>query len=247
MKKLFSIYLLLVLTACNGFHAMNFDMTPIGSAPTFNDPYLIVDRAQILIQGNANDKTARITVRHLPIASLLVSKALAYNGATAPSATISAITYNNPATAVGFALNVSNLIAGSFTGDTLDFGNFSISGLNDNNLRVCPASGEANGGSVKCNHAKIRVYSISGTVDGVFNNDNDGYSIPLLVSGVPVGVGVANAAYVQDFTIVNSKNRLKVNDLTSQVANFPVTMDFSNGGSGSYSATLIVEYVLIKQ
>jgi hypothetical protein len=248
MKKVImymGLYLALGLyfTGCSS----NFEaeLTPIGSAPSFEDPYIIVDRVQVLIQGDAHGFTAKMTKPNK--FNLLVPQALAYNGSVAPSATLTAITYNNPATVVGFTLSSTALTAGSFTGDILSFGNFSVSGLDDNKLKVCPATGEANGGNTKCNRAKIRVYSATGDANGVFQNTTDGYYIPLLVEGMPVGVGVANAAYVQTLTIAGNKNRLRASDFTSANPNFPVTMDFSNGGAGSYSATLIVEYVLIKE
>lgn len=244
MKKLMFAFLLSIV-GCSEYKAINEGLREIGSPPTYEDPYIIVDRAEVLISGSATG-FVKVKIRKNLI-DLIVPTAIAYNGVIAPSATISAITYNNPATAVGFTLNIASLVAGSFTGDTLSFGTFAISGLDDNKLKVCPASGEANGGSTKCNKAKIRVYSATGSVDGVFNNTTDGYYIPMTVGGINVGIGVANAAYVQTYTIAGNKNRLRVADLTGAVANFPVAVDFSNGGAGSYTGTLIVEYVLIKE
>lgn len=245
MKYLLLLTMALGMIGCGRFNA---DLTPIGSTPTFEDPYLIVDRVQIDVSGEVIGGVVRTKIKMRSIDLLFpVQRAWAYTGVVAPSANITSITYNNPATVVGFTLNTAGLVSGAFTGDTLSFGTFAVSGLDDNKLKVCPASGEANNGNVKCNKAKIRIYSATGTVDGVFQNTTDGYSIPLLVGGLPVGIGVANAAYVQSYTIASNKNRLRVADLTGQVTNFPVTMDFVNGGAGSYSASLIVEYVLIKE
>lgn len=248
MKNIIALVMMaLTMVGCGGFRAANPDLPPVGGPPTFEDPYLIVGRTEIEIVGSASGSYARVKVKKFNLMDLILPQAIAYNGSTPPSATLAAITYNNPATVVGFTINGAGLVSGGFTGDTLNFGSFAISGLDDNKLKVCPASGEANGGNVKCNRAKIRVYSSTGDANGVFQNTTDGYYIPLKVGGIDVGVGVANAAYVQDYTIAANKNRLRVSDLTAQTANFPVTMDFSNGGAGSYSATLIVEYVLIKQ
>ncbi len=249
MKKVLLVVLVLAavmaLIGCgNGFRVQ--DLPPMAN-PTPDDPYYIVDRAQVVLEGSVDGGVARVKIKKITPLDLFISTAYAYTGSTAPSATITAISYNNPATTVGFTLNTSGLVAGSFTGNTLSFGNFAISGLDDNNLKVCPAAGEANGGNVKCNKAKIRVYSATGSVDGVFHNNTDNYDIPLTVGGTAVGVGVANAAYVQTYVIAANKNRLRVADLTAATANFPVAMDFSNAGVGSYSATLIVEYVLIKE
>lgn len=246
---------LLLFSGCAPYRALSEGLTEIGSPPSFEDPYLIVDRSQILIEGTVTGTFANIKIKQkgpkgtkpIMIAEMVIPKANAYNGIVAPSATVSAITYNNPATVVGFTLNTASMVAGSFTGDILSFGNFAISGLDDNKLKVCPASGEANGGSVKCNKAKIRVYSATGDAEGIFNNTTDGYNIPFLIGGVTVGVGVANAAYVQTYTIASNKNRLRRVDLTAAITNFPVTMDFTNGGAGNYTATIIVEYVLIKE
>lgn len=224
---------------------LNTDNTDL---PPFYDPYMIVDRTEIMIDGSVSGTFAKITIKKKSkMWDLIVPKALAYTGVVAPSATLTAITYNNPATVVGFTLGSGSLTAGSFTGDILSFGNFAVTGLDDNKLKVCPAAGEANNGTVKCNKAKIRVYSATGSVDGVFNNTTDGYYIPMSVEGINVGVGVANAAYVQVYTIAANKNRLRASDLTAANPNFPVTIDFSNGGAGSYTGTLVVEYVLIKE
>lgn len=245
MKNVLLLVCLIGLVGCGRFETLNSGLTPTYSAPTFDDPYIIVDRVQIDIAGGVNNLSVK--VKHVSPFELLFPKAFAYTGAVAPNATLAAISYNNPATTVGFTLNAASLVSGGFTGDILNFGTFAITGLDDNKLKVCPASGEANNGNVKCNHAKIRVYSATGDANGVFQNTTDSYYIPLSVEGLPVGVGVAGAAYLQDYLIAANKNRLRVGDLTAANANFPVTMDFSNGGAGSYSATLIVEYVLIKQ
>lgn len=247
MKKIGSAFALLAVLAACGQYNPHYNLYPVGGKPTFEDPYLIIDRAEIVITGSSTGKLSYFKVKKMNIIDLIIPKAMAYTGVIAPSASLSAITYNNPATVVGFTLNIVNLVASGFTGDTLNFGNFAISGLDDNKLKVCPAAGEANGGSTKCNKAKIRVYSATGDINGVFQNTTDGYYIPLSVSNTLVGVGVANAAYVQNYTIANNKNRLRVSDLTGQTSNFPVTMDFTNGGAGNYTANLIVEYVLIKE
>lgn len=251
MKRVLKISgaLLLSQLLLNCSNPSPLENLPPTGVPTFNDDYIVVDRAAIVLTGTSSGgvTVVKAKIKKLNLFDLLIPKATAYTGSVAPSATISAITYNNPATVVGFTLNTTALVSGGFTGDTLNFGTFAISGLDDNKLKVCPASGEANGSNVKCNHAKIRIYSATGDANGVFQNTTDSYYIPLLVSGLPVGVGVTNAAYVEDYLIAANKNRLRVADLTGQTANFPMTMDFSNGGAGSYTATLIVEYVLIKQ
>lgn len=234
-------FLTLYFTGCSGFNADQ--LTPVGSAPTFEDPYLIVDRVQVDLEATASGVVARVKPN---IMSLILPNAIAYSGSTPPSATLTGIAYNNPATLVGFSLDLSGLAAGSVTNDLLSYGNLAIAGLDDNNLKVCPSSGQANSGTQKCNKAKIRLYSTTGSADGVLRH-TDGYDIPVLVAGLPVGVGVANAAYVQSYTIAANKNRLRASDLTGQTANFPVSIDLSNAGAGSYSATIIVEYVLIKE
>ena len=247
MKKLMMLLsVCMLMTACSDGFKVNTDpLPPVGSPPTPADHYLVVDRAVIqLTQGPDGSYTAKIIK---PMFNLLIPTAQAYTGSTAPQATLTAITYNNPASTVGFTLSQATT-AGSYTGDILSFGNFAITGLDDNTLNKCSTSGVDSGaGSAKCTQARIRVYTSTGnlgTSTGVFCNSTDGYCVPLTVNSTTVGVGVANAAYVQTLTIASNKNRLRVTDFTSAQANFPVAMDMSNAGSGSYSATLIVEYVL---
>jgi hypothetical protein len=234
-----------MLTACSkGFEVNTGGLPPTG-APAPSDDWLIVDRAVVVVSQNPD---GTYTAKILPkIFGLFVSTAYAYTGAAAPQATLNAITYNNPASTVGFTLSQATT-AGSYTGDILSFGNFAITGLDDNTLNKCSVSGVDSGaGTAKCTRAAIRVYSATGNLNsstGVFCNATDNYCVPLTVNSVAVGVGVANAAYAQNLTIASNKNRLRVTDFTTAQANFPVAMDMSNAGSGSYSATLIVEYVL---
>lgn len=246
MKMLTVLLTCFFVTGCtNGFDVNVMPLPPLGTPPTPEDNYLVVDRAIVQVT-QVDGHFAIKSIKPLLFGFLLPS-AQAYSGSTPPAATLSAITYNNPATAVGFTLSQAT-VAGSYTGDVLSFGNFAITGLDDNTLKKCSVSGVDSGaGTNKCTQARIRVYTATGNLGsstGVFCNAADTYCVPLDVNSIVVGVGSANAAYVQTLTIASNKNRLRVADFTSAQANFPVSMDMSNAGSGTYSATLIVEYVL---
>lgn len=249
MKKLLLLSAMcLVFAGCgDGFKVATNPLPPVGSPPTPNDSWLVVDRAVVQVD-RLSDGTVTAKLIQKKIIDLILPSAIAYNGGTPPNATLNAITYNNPASAVGFTLSQATTV-GSYTGDILGFGTFAITGLDDNQLRKCTTAGNdaTAGGNNKCTQAAIRVYSATGNLGGstgVFCNSSDGYCVPLMVDGLAVGVTSANAAYPQTLTIANNTNRLRANNFTSAKANFPVSMDMSNAGAGTYTATLIVEYVL---
>ena len=143
---------------------------------------------------------------------------------------------------VQFNLSTSsfNVPSNLFT-DTLDFGNLNLTTLRDNNLKVC-----GGGGNQKCTQAAIRFYTTGGGT-GLWNS-GDSYGSPLTVtksgsSSQSIGLTSSNSAIVSTYTIPSNKNVVKLSDFTG-VQSYNIQSDFSNAGSGTYSTTLVVEYIL---
>lgn len=149
------------------------------------------------------------------------------------------VTYTNAAS-VNFTLNTSGIVAGGFTGDTLSLGSVALGSLSDNDLRVC------GNGNQKCTQAVIRVYT-TGAVAG-FVHESEEYGVPVYAGNLnpttEVGLGAANSVQVQVVTIANNVNRLRLSNFPSPT--YPVSADFTNGGSGAYTMNFVVEYVLFR-
>lgn len=149
------------------------------------------------------------------------------------------VTYTNAAS-VSFQINIASFGAGSFTGSTLSLGTFGLSDIDDNHLKVCNP-----GGNTKCTKAAIRVYT-TGSVAG-FVHTTDSYGAPVYAGTLnpttEVGLNTAGSVQVQQITIASNKNRLRLSDFPSPT--YGATSDFSNAGSGSYSMTFVVEYILL--
>lgn len=242
MKILLTLVSLLSLAACqNHFKFYSTRIPPVMIADPIDDS-IVVSRAVITIQNGQVISFNRY--KPINLIDLLMPKALAYTGSTPPSATVN-ITYTNAASS-SFSLtsgSISTSPTFSLDGLTLDFGSVSLSNLDDNKLKVCGGIGtQAGVGTTKCNTAIVRVYAASGDADGVFCNSADLYCVPMKVNGSVFGVGAANAQNVLTYNIPASTNRLRKSQLG--VTSWPLDADMSNAGTGNYSATIIVEYVL---
>ncbi len=150
------------------------------------------------------------------------------------------VTYTNVAS-TNFTIDVANLggVGATFSGDTLNLGYVSLSGLNDNNLKVCNP-----GGNTKCTQAVIRVYTTGATAG--FVHQTDGYGLPVYAGTLnpssQVGLNAGGSVQVQTYTIPAGKNRIRLTEFPSP--SYTVTSDFANAGVGTYGMTLVVEYVL---
>jgi hypothetical protein len=241
MKRLF-ILALLSLTACqNHYQFYSTDIPPVMVADPIDDS-VVVSRAVITIQNG--QVVAFNRYKPFKLIDLIMPKALAYTGSTPPSATVN-ITYTN-AVSSSFSLTSGSISTSptlSIDGLTLDFGAVSLFNLDDNKLKVCGGTGtQAGVGTTKCNTAIVRVYASSGDANGVFCNSADAYCVPMKVNGNVFGVGAANAQNVSTYTIPTTTNRLLKSQLGT--TSWPLVVDMTNAGAGSYSATIIVEYVL---
>lgn len=137
---------------------------------------------------------------------------------------------------VTFSLNLAGLNPPAITIDLLNFGNIAISDLKDNNLKVC-----GGGGNQKCNNAYIRIYTI-GANPGLYDA-TEGYGIPMFANSLLIGHTNSAATTVSSYAIPISKKNLKLSDF-SPTPNYVIQADFSNASIGSFSTTLVVEYIL---
>jgi hypothetical protein len=143
------------------------------------------------------------------------------------------------ASSASMSLSTTLFVVPPISTELLDFGFIQISGLNDNDLRVCGTNGNQ-----KCGTASIRMYT-TGTAGAGLYNSTDGYGAPIQAGQstlATVGLGSANAATMQSISIASNKNVVKLSDFTNPKYN--VKVDFSNAGAGSYSTTMVVEYIL---
>ena len=137
---------------------------------------------------------------------------------------------------VTFIAGASNVTTEDSTGllvpteaDTLDFGQYGFDIIRINQLSVCGT------GTDKCTEARIIVY-VSSANAGLYNN-TDGYSVPMYINGT-TGIGhlIGNANELASYSIPASDRKLTNTDFGTVV--WPLTADFSNGGAGSYGASI---------
>lgn len=120
------------------------------------------------------------------------------------------------------------------TTDSFVLGNVVLVALQDNDLKQCGPNH-----NVQCNHAGIRMYVQSNT--GLWNS-TDNYGTPLLANGLSVGTSAANAAIVALYPV--SPNQHAISLANFNPAKYLMTANFSQAGTGTYSATLVLEYYL---
>ncbi|MEI6791192.1 MAG: hypothetical protein WCK42_08435, partial [Myxococcaceae bacterium] len=138
------------------------------------------------------------------------------------------------------AFSTTNFVVPSITSTVLSFGSISMTQLSDNNLAVCGSNGRT-----QCTGAQIRMYTTGVAGAGVYNASG-GYGAPLSAGQnttlTTVGLNSANAASLQTATIASTIHVLGLSAFSTPSYN--VQADFSNAGTGSYSTTLVIEYVL---
>lgn len=137
-------------------------------------------------------------------------------------------------------LDATAFITPAITDAMLDFGDLSITGLYDNDLDVCVD------GATHCGTAMIRIYTIGTAQEGLYNSAG-GYGIPITAGEVGdtlsnVGLDPGGAVVVQTISIPADKHVVSLASFVNP--NYDVQIDFSNAGAGTYSTTLVVEYVL---
>lgn len=144
---------------------------------------------------------------------------------------------NAASTSVTFS--TSNFVIPTITSTALSFGSISMTQLSDNNLKICGTAG-----TTQCANAVIRMYTTGVAGAGVYNASG-GYGAPLSAGQTTlatVGLNSANAASLQTTAISSTTHVLSLSAFSNP--NYSVQADFSNAGTGSYSTTLVIEYIL---
>lgn len=138
-----------------------------------------------------------------------------------------------------FALNTASFVTPTMDNLVLNFGSIAVSTLSTNNLKLC-----GTGGTQKCGHAYIRVYTTGGGAG--FWNTVDGYGAPMTagLSGslAAVGFTVAAASIVQSYTIPANRNTVKLSDFP--LPTYLFSGDFTDAGAESYSTTINIDLAL---
>jgi hypothetical protein len=139
-----------------------------------------------------------------------------------------------------FEINKSqqSLTYNTSNGNLTSFLTLDVIKLTDNSLFVC-------GNNSKCDLGLIRMYT-TGT-PGLYNSAT-AQSIPLLVSSpyssTNMSVGTeSNHTTVQQFAIAGSEVAVSLADLIPN-SNYVLSSDFTQAGAGTYTAHVVVEYVL---
>lgn len=139
---------------------------------------------------------------------------------------------------VSFSVSNANFVTPSADG-LASYGSLDVTALRDNALRICGAAGNQ-----KCTQGEVRIYT-TGVAGGGLWSDTEGYGLPITTGATAIGLGAANAAAAGQVAIAGNKRVLKLADFTSAGSlQIPVAVDFTDAAAGSYSTTLVVEYVL---
>lgn len=219
-----------VLTGCG----QKLDATPListtGLTPvdTQSPADLSVVHGRALVNVTSDQRSALAKA----LKNIFLSHAYAASGSTP-------VTYTN-GTSTTFTINVNAFTPGTMTFNTLSLGSVALSGLSDNNLKVCGTNA-----NLKCTSAVIRVYT-TGSMAG-FVNTADAYSAPVFTGSLnpstPVGLLAAGSVQVQTLSLPPNKHTVSISDFPTPT--YTVSADFSNAGAGSYAMTYVVEYVLL--
>jgi hypothetical protein len=224
MFKCFTaVFALFLISGC-GVSATDGQLTPVGTPDA--------DGAVIKARSTFEVSTGGTTTARL--FGFVIRSAFAASGTAPASTTLAASTsfslnsslFSVPSNPTPFAVN--------------DLGYLQVGTLEDNDLRVCGTNGKT-----KCAKAFIRMYTTGAAGSGMWNTA-DGYGAPITAGQgsafAPVGLNAAGAATVQQITLANNKNTLKLADFADP--KYGIQVDFTDAGAGTYATTLVVEYGL---
>lgn len=125
--------------------------------------------------------------------------------------------------------DTTGLLTPATESDILDFGTYGFDTIKINKLKVCGTGNE------KCTAARIIVY-VSSANGGLYNS-TDNYSVPMLINGTTeIGHLIGSANEIASYTIPANDRKLTNSDFGTVI--WPLTADFSNGGAGSYGASI---------
>jgi len=229
MKYNLAVIGMILTTGCGGYYVTDnsptpdINLPPVGEINT-EDNAVVRARAVLNVSSEQPSLLTKFFNKLLPNAYAALAS--------------TTVTYTNAA-AVNFTISTAGLVQGSVTGTILSLGSITMSGVDDNHLKVCNP-----GGNTKCTQAVIRMYN-TGSTAGLVHAD--GYAIPVyagtLNPSTALGLNVAGSVQVQNYTIPGNRNRVRLSNFASPT--YAVTTDLENAGSGSFSMVLVVEYVLL--
>ena len=223
--KLGTILLALTLGGCGAGPQLEIEMVA---------PPAAVTNPTMVVRGSATLTVSSLDSGVVSPPNMLMHQADQVMGVTTN------VVYNN-APEVLFTLNTTKLVAGTLNSAfTLSLGYMQISALVDNTLEVCGPTG-----NMQCTDAIFRVYTL-GNIAGLVNTtDPNPYGAPIFVTGlnpkIPLTLNEPGVE-LEDSTIGSAQHLLRLSNFPTQT--FYVTSDFTNAGSGSYSSTIVFEYVL---
>lgn len=248
MKNIIIAIIGIAISGCGpNFHLKNLNDLDSPETPVV-DPVTYFPVASATITVSSYGQFA--TYERPLMMNLLVPQALAQVGQGSATITVS---YNNPSSTV-FTVNTSALGSSVTTvGDDLNLGSVTVSGLDDNTLRVCTGVGAPQN---RCNRLIIRVFTLGTATGGItgtagFINRDGLYGIDVFAGTVTTPIGfnpspiagvVTNAASVYTFSFSNNVNRIRLSQLS--IPSIPIKADLTNAGNGQYEMNLVVQYAL---
>jgi hypothetical protein len=138
---------------------------------------------------------------------------------------------------VTFTLSTSSFSTPTNIAGVASYGTLKVTDLSDNNLRVCGSNGKS-----KCLAAAIRIYSTGGGA-GLWNSDEGG--LPILTGSATVGYTQSAPTFLKAIAVASNMKVVKLSSFVSgSTLDIPISVDFTDAAAGTYSATLVVEYVL---
>lgn len=228
LSRFAAVFALLSLAGCGSLGATDENpsthLTPVGTPDA--------DGTVIRARSTFDVSTGRTTASR--VFDFVINSAFAASGSAPASTTLAASTsfslnsslFSVPSNPTPFAIN--------------DLGFLQIGTLEDNDIKIC-----GTGGNTKCTKAFIRMYTTGVAGAGMWNASG-GYGAPITAgqTGVSSSVGLSStgAATMQQITIGNGKNTVKLGDFIDP--KYSVKVDFTDAGAGTYATTLVVEYGL---
>lgn len=141
---------------------------------------------------------------------------------------------------VEFTLSGTNFISPLVPGTGVtSYGYLRLTHLRDNDLEVCGL-----GGDEQCTTAAIRIYT-TGPGPGFYNSEKAATLPITTTSSVNVGFGPENATQLASVD-VSADDVLNLVEMTGgpTFLKIPISINFTEAPAGSYTTTLVVEYVL---
>jgi hypothetical protein len=225
MKRIIASFVLLALTGCGAAHTTK--ALPAPAALDTPDASGAVIHAQLTVP-------IKMGSSQLSLMNLFIPRVYA-NVSIDESIT----TYLSASTAFSLDTSQFDVPLNPTPFEVNDFGFLRVAVLKDNNINVCGDNGHTH-----CGTALIRAYTLGTDGAGLWNSA-DHYGAPISAGQtqlLPVGLSILDSAILQDATISPAGHVVTLANFPN--AKYDVQVDFSNAGTGTYSTTLVIEYVL---